>query len=904
MLKKFLLVLNAILLIVVTGFAVQNRITTHKAYFTGSGLSGNKILYMLHQSGSNLTVWSMNEDGTGQTLLINDNLFIGSGAIFPNKTKAVLVERDDNSDYLKTVNIDGTNLQTILTTNKVIGQVNVSPDAQKIVFSAYDPSISTDTNCGTLYLMNIDGSNMHGLSLNNGLKPIATNVKMFLFNGSTPPVTADKVLNSGSLAFSTDSTKVAFVDSYGYISVVNIDGSNLVEITTFTVEGGPVWLKTNKIIFQQYDYYSNKPFIIGSINPDGSSYTVLYSTTSDISAFEVSPDESKIAILINYGFSSGKSIAIVSTTGTFIKSIPFSTDMPFTMGCNWVNDTKIVIGDAKNLYTINIDTPVLTNITNNTVNPLNKLIDAKGNKVIYTPDMTNIYSINTDGTGNFQLFGPSATQFITGFFQLSPDGTKLMYGLVDITSANPHKLYVRNSDGSGSPILIEENTSNPYFDAKWSPKGTKIMFRSPIDGRYYVIDANGQNKKPVIGTNDNGWNFTFSPDDSLIMFSGIVGTQNGIYKTDLSTPTVVLATSTVYYIFDWKSDTVLLCSENAGIYSIYVMSSSGTNLKLCDDYIIPEENYETLPKLSPDGKKVAYNRYNKVNFENDGLYVYNTVNGTAFEVTDITYPQLSKESYFNWSSDGTKLIYSDFLRMKEIVKIYSAVLDGTVTKTCIATHMSFFETTIRPVSDNKVVYDAGLDIWTEDFIGQPSINVSVSELEFGNIGIDESKTMTFEITNTGGGTLSGTISDDKDWITVNPVSFTGNTNTISVTVDNKILKQGEGNHSGTINITSNGGNVSIAVKLTATCVLVKPNPYDPNRGVLKFFGDGIVKNKTTIRIYTLGGELVKELKDIPENEIIWDGKNESGDTVVNGVYLYTYESPKEKGIDKFTVITK
>ena len=34
----------------------------------------------------------------------------------------------------------------------------------------------------------------------------------------------------------------------------------------------------------------------------------------------------------------------------------------------------------------------------------------------------------------------------------------------------------------------------------------------------------------------------------------------------------------------------------------------------------------------------------------------------------------------------------------------------------------------------------------------------------------------------------------------------------------------------------------------------------------------------------------------------WDGLNEAGEPVTNGIYIYTHDSPKEKGIGKFTVL--
>ena len=56
-------------------------------------------------------------------------------------------------------------------------------------------------------------------------------------------------------------------------------------------------------------------------------------------------------------------------------------------------------------------------------------------------------------------------------------------------------------------------------------------------------------------------------------------------------------------------------------------------------------------------------------------------------------------------------------------------------------------------------------------------------------------------------------------------------------------------------------------------------------GVLKF--DGMTAG-TVIKIYTLWGEKVREIKDVDSlGRSYWDGTNSNGDFVVNGIYLYT-----------------
>ena len=59
------------------------------------------------------------------------------------------------------------------------------------------------------------------------------------------------------------------------------------------------------------------------------------------------------------------------------------------------------------------------------------------------------------------------------------------------------------------------------------------------------------------------------------------------------------------------------------------------------------------------------------------------------------------------------------------------------------------------------------------------------------------------------------------------------------------------------------------------------------------FGDGVVPGKTLIRVYSLAGDTVAELKD-------GTGLDTGG--LSSGIYIYIYESPKERGVGKFTVI--
>jgi len=332
------------------------------------------------------------------------------------------------------------------------------------------------------------------------------------------------------------------------------------------------------------------------------------------------------------------------------------------------------------------------------------------------------------------------------------------------------------------------------------------------------------------------------------------------------------------------------------------MNDNGSGLTYID-----VTNTPYYSKLSPDGTKLAFIQTDPVIGINKGLNVFNLSTSANIKLTDTAYPNIEKTPEFDWSPDNNKVVFTDFIRVPDIIKICVANADGT-NKTILNSSQRFFPVNIKCVSSTKVVYNSGLDIWTDDLLDTTPFTVSVSALNFGEVKIGESKLMTFDIINGITGNLTGTITSDKSWIYIGPTSINidpGASLTVNVTVDNNVLNKGEGEHTGIITIATNKGNTTVVVNLTATCVLVSPNPFNPEKSNLSFFGDGIVPNNTKIKIYSLGGSLIKILEEKKGQSVIeWDGKNEDGNSIIDGIYIFVYESPKEKGIGKFTVIRK
>ena len=110
-----------------------------------------------------------------------------------------------------------------------------------------------------------------------------------------------------------------------------------------------------------------------------------------------------------------------------------------------------------------------------------------------------------------------------------------------------------------------------------------------------------------------------------------------------------------------------------------------------------------------------------------------------------------------------------------------------------------------------------VDIYVPD---DPTLSISPSSHDFGDKCEGEMASTTFEIWNSGTGTLTYSLSESCDWMEVNPTSgsSTGEHDTIRVDIDTTGLS--EGTHTCDITISSNGGTGTFTVRVN---IVPKPD---------------------------------------------------------------------------------
>ncbi len=85
---------------------------------------------------------------------------------------------------------------------------------------------------------------------------------------------------------------------------------------------------------------------------------------------------------------------------------------------------------------------------------------------------------------------------------------------------------------------------------------------------------------------------------------------------------------------------------------------------------------------------------------------------------------------------------------------------------------------------------------------------------------------------------------------------------------------------------------SVAIPLALREVANHPNPFGGETSIIYTIDNEAAVEDVTISIYTVGGRLIRVLegeRGINYNQVRWDGTDQQGDQVANGVYLYVVD---------------
>jgi Tol biopolymer transport system component len=287
--------------------------------------------------------------------------------------------------------------------------------------------------------------------------------------------------------------------------------------------------------------------------------------------------------------------------------------------CVYLPVIRRPLPDHFEIYAIDADGTGLVNVSQSGGGDVDPVYSPDGSRIAwvhYSGSNGEIYVANADGSNRINLSNHSMLETSPTW---SADGSQIAY--TRYVGTDHPEIFVRNSDGSGTPTQLTNNASPPYckgHSPEWSPNGARIAYVCGLGiySEVYVMNGNGSNKTRLTDDDAEG----HREDGAL----------------------------------DWNPDSIRLAytkwnatRKKSDIYVVNVDTKAITNLT--ND----TARTNSSPAWSPDGSKIAFHAYlDGQNFE------IATMNANGSNLTNLTQRGPGDGNYWpRWSADGAKISF-------------------------------------------------------------------------------------------------------------------------------------------------------------------------------------------------------------------------------------------------------
>lgn len=493
----------------------------------------------------------------------------------------------------------------------------------------------------------------------------------------------------------------------------------------------------------------------------------------------MSENESRLTIIVL--------ILLIITSSLFLCDAPTESE---TTG-----DIQGIIYDASNSEPLR-GAEITTNPKTSS-----KITDSDGSYKIegVEPSEYTVNATKSDYQSNSTTVNVVAGEISSADLQLSPIEPELSVSTNTLdfgTSTTSKPINISNSGQSTLEWTASENSDwievSPNSGSITSDQSSILVSidRSNVDPGEYedsiVISSNGGSatinvcmtvEGPVLVTSNKSLNFGTASDNlTFNLTNGGVGTVN--YNATFSAEWLSVNPSSGS--ITTETDVINVNVNREGLdygnyFETITFTSNANSVKIDIMMTVPDPDN---PQLSAFPTELNFSS----NETEMSFYIENTGSGTlSWNLSDnkpwISYDNQSGET----STENDEII----------VKVDRLSLDP-----------GNYNGTVEISSDGG---NQNINI-TMTVPNEPSLSVSPNYLDFGS----DKANLTFDIANSGTGELNWSISDNQEWITINPESGT-NFNTINVNVNRS--DKSPGDYSGSATISSNGGTGYVEISM-------------------------------------------------------------------------------------------
>lgn len=298
----------------------------------------------------------------------------------------------------------------------------------------------------------------------------------------------------------------------------------------------------------------------------------------------------------------------------------------------------------------------------------------------------NLFSVPVGGGPPVRLNRPLPAGGIVFSFQLSPDGSTVVYN-ADQDTDNVREMYsVPVAGGSVTRLNAPMPAGgNSFSSGRISPDGGTVIYRADQDTdevfELYSVPISGGSvtklNPPLPSDADVGdENFEFSPDGSTVVFAVTEGTlgRRALYSvpaqggpaTRLTPPLVdggrinffnfdryrMISPDGIRVVYTADQDT----DDQVELYSVPIEGGTVTRL---NSALLPGQVVDSLHEISADGSTVVYQTFSES--EPNELFSVPTAGGPVTRL-NAPLPSTDEVLSFQLSHDGSFVVYTTFPR--------------------------------------------------------------------------------------------------------------------------------------------------------------------------------------------------------------------------------------------------
>jgi len=190
-------------------------------------------------------------------------------------------------------------------------------------------------------------------------------------------------------------------------------------------------------------------------------------------------------------------------------------------------------------------------------------------------------------------------------------------------------------------------TATPMFT-----DGGKIVFDSPVDGKWQIFSVNpdGSDLRQLTNISKGIGDPAISPNGKLIVFVGDESKSLYVMNADGEQIQNVYRTASDVGWPSWSFDSqkIVFASAVNGYKNLFIMNADGTDVEQLTNVLADD----LAPSFSPDGNQIAFSSTRSGAWE---IYKLSLSNGKIIRLTNLNDP--NGQGWPSWSPDSSRIVF-------------------------------------------------------------------------------------------------------------------------------------------------------------------------------------------------------------------------------------------------------